>query len=207
MRKTKLKINRSLSVDMAALCDVAFLILVFCIATSKFKAWEPMKIDTPSGATSIVCSLGDDSATGIIYITGDRVMYQIAGDSMVRKATLGQMGQMYNIKFSRDDSEAFMGAPIIGAPIAQLKQYDRQYQDWGTNISRPGIPYDMGSNELFNWVRESRKAEKAIHDRALLIDIKADKNVSYPVIKQVIAMLQGQNVNKFSLIVDGKGRY
>jgi len=113
------------------------------------------------------------------------------------------MGQMYNVKFSAGEKDAFMNAPII-APISQLKQYDARYQEWEKPVKWSGIPYDSVSNELFNWVRESRKAQKVFNNKALSIMIKADKNVGYPMIKQVIAILQKQRVNKFELLTDTK---
>jgi len=204
MRKTKLKINRSLSVDTAALCDVAFLILVFFIATSKFKAWEPMKIDPPYH--KLIISDPNDQDYAIIYIADNRVMYEMVGDG-ISKLTLQAMSKKYNVSFSSVEQEKFTSAPIIGAPITQLKQYDEQYNvnDWAISARRPGIPFNGPDNQLFDWIREARTAELKVNNKQLYFVIKSDKSVGYPVIKQIIATLQQQGINKFSLMVDARG--
>ncbi len=204
MRKTKLKLRKNLSIDMAGLCDVAFLILVFFITTSKFKAWEPMKIDPPHYQNLISDPDGHDFA--IIYIADNRVMYEMVGDVM-SKLTLQVMSKKYNVSFSPAEQEKFMNAPIIGAPITQLKQYDEQYNvnDWAISSRRPGIPFNAPDNQLFYWIHESRNAEWKLNNKQLYFVIKSDKNVGYPIIKQVIATLQQQGVNKFSLMVDARG--
>ena len=85
-------------------------------------------------------------------------------------------------------------------PIHQLKGYLDMDPDKRKEIQQPGIPTDSVSNELFNWIREARKADAAINQKALRITIKGDAKEEYPTIKKVIAILQKQEVNKFSLI-------
>ncbi|MGI8636708.1 MAG: ExbD/TolR family protein, partial [Segetibacter sp.] len=46
--------RKSTSVDMTAMCDVAFLLLAFFILTTKFKATENIKVETPSSVSSKV---------------------------------------------------------------------------------------------------------------------------------------------------------
>jgi biopolymer transport protein ExbD len=58
--------------------------------------------------------------------------------------------------------------------------------------------------QLFDWVLEARKAEVVVNHKALLVTIKADKDVSYTIIKQVISILQKQRINKFSLETNSK---
>jgi biopolymer transport protein ExbD len=74
--------------------------------------------------------------------------------------------------------------------------------DQQKKVSQPGIPRDSVSNELFNWIREARKATVALHNVQLRIAIKGDSKEEYPVIKDVVGILQKQKVNKFSLITD-----
>ena len=50
----KVKIPRkSTSVDMTAMCDVAFLLLTFFILTTKFRPQEAVTIDIPSSTAQI----------------------------------------------------------------------------------------------------------------------------------------------------------
>jgi biopolymer transport protein ExbD len=204
MYKTKLKISRNLSVDTASLCDVSFLILVFFISVSHFEQWEPLKIETPIASKTNVCTAYTPFSNAIIYIADNKVMFQYTGDDGSRKLALSAMAKKYAVRFSPDEQETFLRSPIIGAPISQLKQYDDQYTDWETSVNRPGIPYDRVNNQLFDWVLEARKAEVVVNHKALLVTIKADKDVSYTIIKQVISILQKQRINKFSLETNSK---
>src|SRR6478752_1499528 len=46
---SKVKVSRkSISLDMTAMCDMAFLLLTFFILTTKFKPQEPVAVDIPS---------------------------------------------------------------------------------------------------------------------------------------------------------------
>ncbi|RKR81391.1 outer membrane transport energization protein ExbD [Mucilaginibacter gracilis] len=190
---------KNMAVDMTAMCDVAFLLLVFFVATSQFKQWEPMKINMPVTHKRIVDVPNQN--LGIIYIADNKVMYQIVGNA-VRANTLMQMSNLYHIPFSNAEVKKFINSPIIGAPICSLKEYDNQYMDWEGKVNRPGIPCDSVNSELFDWIKQSRIADRALSNRDLRIIIKADKSVEYPIVKQVIAILQKQKVNKFSLLTD-----
>ena len=114
------------------------------------------------------------------------------------------MSDLYHIPFSNAEIEKFVSSPIIGASFCELKEYDDKYMDWVGNINRPGIPCDSVKSELFDWIKQSRLTDRALNSKELRIIIKADKSVEYPIIKQVIAILQKQKVNKFSLLTDTK---
>lgn len=192
---------KNMSVDMTALCDLAFLLLVFFVVTARFEQWEPMKIDMPATHKAIWDVDNDNMA--IIYIADNKVMYQVINDR-VRLATLQQMIDLYHVPFSKTEKESFMNSPIIGATIGGLKEYDSTYMDWEENIYRPGIPYNTAAPELFDWIKQSRLATRALFNRDMRVIIKADKSVQYPVIKQVIAILQKQKLNRFSLLTDAR---
>jgi biopolymer transport protein ExbD len=72
-------------------------------------------------------------------------------------------------------------------------------------MRQTGIPTDSVSNQLFNWVKQARVADLTLNHKALLISIKGDKKEEYPTIGKIIAILQKQKVNKFSLITATKG--
>ena len=65
----KVKVNRkSVSLDMTAMCDMAFLLLTFFMLTTKFKPEEPIVIESP---TSISESILSDTDVATITIGKD----------------------------------------------------------------------------------------------------------------------------------------
>ena len=53
MARAKLP-RKSTTVDMTAMCDVAFLLLAFFILATKFKPPEALKVDTPNSVSTKV---------------------------------------------------------------------------------------------------------------------------------------------------------
>jgi biopolymer transport protein ExbD len=189
---------KNIAVDMTAMCDVAFLLLCFFVVTARFKQWEPMNIKLPVAANHVV---DGDFSYGRIYIAAHKVMFQIVSGTSVREFALLEMAKKYHIRFSQEERNKFLNAYIIGSPLNDLKRYNDQYMNWTDNVDRPGIPY-INNNELFDWIINARRASLALTGTPLRIIIQADKNEDYTTIKQVIAVLQKQNVNKFSLLTD-----
>ena len=194
MPRAKVK-RKSTAIDMTAMCDVAFLLLTFFILTSKFKTEDPVPVDVPG--SSVTIKLPDDVAT--ITIGEGKVFFGVEGEE-IRKNTLEQVGQKYNVTFTPHEKEVFATLPSFGMPISTLKQFLNLDVDKRKEYKQPGIPTDSVSNELYNWIRDARVAAKALNNKDLKISIKGDSNEEYPTIKQVIAVLQKQKVDKFSLI-------
>jgi biopolymer transport protein ExbD len=188
--------RKSTAIDMTAMCDVAFLLLTFFILTAKAKQEEPVSIDTPASTVKIPLPGSD---VGTLLIGHEKVYYGVEGTT-IRKQTLEQMGEKYKLTFSEDEKKVFSTLPSFGMPIASLKQFLDMNVDERKAFKQPGIPTDSVSNELFNWIRESRVATKALENKELRLSIKGDAKEEYPTIKKVIDILQKQKVNKFSLI-------
>ena len=195
--------RKSTATDMTAMCDVAFLLLTFFIMTSKFKADDPVPVAIPSYTKTFVLP---EENTATLTVGKGRVFLSVDGDK-IRASMLEQVGQLYNITFTPQEKAMFVTLPTFGMPIGSLKGYLDQLinePEKAKSIQQPGIPTDTVSNELFNWVREARKADVALNGKALLISIKGDKKEEYPTIGKIIAILQKQKVNKFSLITASK---
>jgi len=188
--------RKSTATDMTAMCDVAFLLLTFFILTSKFRTEDPVPVDIP-GYTHTLMLPEENVAT--LTIGSGKVFFGVEGQP-IRKQMLEEVGKIYNITFTPEESAVFEVLPEFGMPISQLKGYLDMDPDARKKIAQPGIPTDSVSNQLFNWVREARKADVNINNKALIIAIKGDSKQEYPTVKTVIATLQKQKVNKFSLI-------
>jgi biopolymer transport protein ExbD len=193
--------RKSTAIDMTAMCDVAFLLLTFFIMTAKTKTEDPVPIDTPK--SSIQQPVPDaDFAT--ISVGSGKAFFGMEGVDL-RKQTLTQMGEIYKTTFTPEELNRFSAVTAVGVPFNQLKQFISMSSEQQKKVNQPGIPRDSVSNELFNWIREARKATVALHNTQLRIAIKGDSKEEYPVIKDVVGILQKQKVNKFSLITDLSG--
>ncbi|OCX50479.1 hypothetical protein BEL04_22110 [Mucilaginibacter sp. PPCGB 2223] len=186
MYKSKTKRLRNISVEIAVACNVVFLVLALLISSSKFSI--------PSKTQYVVAPMlydGENEAT--IFIAKNKVMFQIPDG--LKDATLSQIEELYNFKLSAQQREAFKNTSVICVPIAELKNYLDTY-----NYSRKspwlnrGIRCDTVTNELFNWVREARKADAALNGKALHITIDAEEDAPDSKISEVLNILKRQKV-------------
>jgi hypothetical protein len=154
--------RKILLVDMTAMCDVAFIILLFFVVAAKPKVWMPVSVEEPV-ATKPICSFGDGNYATILA-SRDKVMFEIPQE--IRKQTLIQMGHKYHIMFTDKELSEFEKNETVGVPINQLKQFiDNNYNNTNLFFNQPGIPVNPENCELANWIDVARKVEKAMLDR------------------------------------------
>lgn len=189
--------KKAASIDMTAMCDVAFLLLTFFILTATAKIPEPLPVDTP--ASTVQTKLPDtDLAT--ITVGKGKVFFDLKGRE-VRKRTLELMGQKYGVAFTEDESAKFALMEGFGVPIANLKQIiAMKSSDRSKANLQPGIPKDSLDNQLSEWIQNARIANIEIADKELQIAIKGDAKEEYPAIRKVMDILQDQKVNSFNLV-------
>lgn len=189
--------RKSTAIDMTAMCDVAFLLLTFFILTAKPKAEDPVPVDTP-GSVSEAPLPEKDLAT--LTVGKGKVFFGVEGFE-IRKELLQQMGTKYNIGFTSTEIKNFSTMDNVGVPIQQLKQYLSLDPDKRKEVVQPGIPSDTtGTSELYNWIHEARIVTKNLDGQELRFTIKGDSKEEYPTLQRIIAIMQKQEVNKFSLI-------
>jgi len=189
--------RKSTSIDMTAMCDVAFLLLTFFILSAKPKTEDPLKAEIPP-ATTIAPIPENDFST--LIIAQGKVFFGVEGDD-VRKKTLEIMSEKYKITFTPDEITRFSGLESFGVPILQLKSLLALAPKDRSKILQPGIPVDTtNTNELYDWVHSARVADKFLHNKDLKIGIKGDSQEEYPTVSKVIATLQKQKVDRFNLI-------
>lgn len=197
----RVKIARKSTVtDMTAMCDVAFLLLTFFIMTAKFKQEDPVPVAIPAYSKTVVLP-EDNIAT--LTIGKDKVFFGVEGVG-IRGLMLDEVGKIYSTTFTPEEKKVFTTLPTFGLPINNLKSFLALDPEQMKKTVQPGIPTDSVSNQLFNWIREARKADRALYSKDLRVTIKCDSKEAYPTVGKVIAILQKQKVNKFSLITTSK---
>lgn len=190
--------KKAASIDMTAMCDVAFLLLTFFILTATAKIPEALPVDTPQSTNSAKLPTSD---LAIITIGKGKgvVFYDVKGRE-VRKRALELMGQKYGVTFSEDESTKFALMDDFGVPVESLKSIIAMKAADRSKANQPGIPKDSLNNQLADWIQNSRIANIELNDKELQIAIKGDAKEEYPAIKKVMDILQNQKINNFNLV-------
>jgi biopolymer transport protein ExbD len=190
----KVKVPRkSISLDMTAMCDMAFLLLTFFMLTTKFKPEEPLIVDAPSSISDL--KLPEKDILVISIGKEGQVFFGVDGQH-TRIHMLDKMAEKYGVQFTDAEKHEFSLLPSFGTPVGGLKQILNLGTTERSKVKQPGIPCDSANNELKDWVLFARVSNES----PMRIAIKGDKQANYSVVKQIIATLQEQNINKFNLV-------
>ncbi len=208
MAKVKIS-KKSTRIDMTAMCDVAFLLLSFFIMTATAKQPEPKPVDTP--ASTVITKLPED---GVATITvGDKQVF-FTIPVAARPGTLERISAQYKIPFTAEEKKAFNAMEGFGVPLNQLKGLLRMEPAKRNEAGyQKGIPYDSVGNQLGDWVKFAREANRDVLEKKIQageleadkmkdldIAIKGDAKEDYPTVKRVIDILQDQKKNRFFLV-------
>lgn len=194
--------KKAASIDMTAMCDVAFLLLTFFILTATAKIPEALPVDTPQ---STVQTKLPESDLATLTIGQGKVFFDLKGRE-VRVKTLELMGQKYGVEFTETEKSTFALMEGIGVPILNLQQLIGMKTAERSKAGQPGVPLDSLDNQLKEWVYNARIANIEINDKELQIAIKGDAKEQYPAIKKVMDILQDQDINDFSLVTGLRGK-
>ncbi|HAH55922.1 MAG TPA: biopolymer transporter ExbD [Flavobacterium sp.] len=194
--------KKATSIDMTAMCDVAFLLLTFFILTATAKIPEALPVDTPQ---STVQTKLPETDLATLTIGKGKVFFDLKGRE-VRKRTLELMGQKYGVEFTDDEKAKFALMEGIGVPIQSLKQLIGMATADRSKAGQPGVPKDSLDNQLAEWVQNARIANIELNDKELQIAIKGDAKEEYPSIRKVMDILQDQKINSFSLVTGLRGK-
>ena len=189
--------KKAASIDMTAMCDVAFLLLTFFILTATAKQPEPLTVDTPNSTVQIKLP---ESDLATLTLGKGKVFFGVTGKD-VRIKTLELMGIKYGIAFSPEERRRFSLIDGFGVPMSKLKSLialdgaQRNEKDL-----QEGIPKDSLDNQLKEWILNARIATRDIADKELQVAIKGDAKQEYTEIKKVMDILQDQQINQFNLV-------
>jgi len=192
--------RKSTTVDMTAMCDVAFLLLAFFILTAQFKPSEAVNVSTPS---SVAAKIAPQKNFIMVSITPDNKLFLSTGDSkedMAKKtAILKSVNGTRNLGLTDAEIGALVKAPFIGVPLAQLKQQARMPTDQQNDKTLPGISAkDSLNNEMIDWMRAVQDAYQGGSPPVLLL--KGDNVAKYPAFRNVIDAYRKNGFFHFQMV-------
>lgn len=207
MAKVKMS-KKATSIDMTAMCDVAFLLLTFFILTATAKAPEALPVDTPS--STVQTKLPE---TGLVMLTvgksdGKEQVFYGMKDRAIRSGALDYMAQKYKVEFTDKEKEQFALVEEFGVPIEELKGLlELKASDRVKKGVQSGIPCNSINNQLQDWIQGARQANiDNGGTKELQFAIKGDAKELYPQIKKVMDILQDQKINSFNLVTGLRGK-
>jgi len=199
------------SIDMTAMCDVAFLLLTFFMLTAKAKPQETMVIDTPSSISET--KLPDAGTLTVLVGKDGKIFLDMAGQH-TRLSLIDDVNSRYQLGLNDEEKMKFANAGSFGVSRGQLKKYLDLAPAERHTFPATGIPVDtvdINKSELADWIHNARlaqfrmKQEGKVKDEYVMI-VKADKDTPYPAVQKVINTLTDINVNKFNLITSMEGK-
>ena len=195
------KIHRKgTSIDMTAMCDVAFLLLSFFILATKQKPPEAVTVTAPS---SVSAEAAPEKSI-LITLTKEGKVFLMIGDDAKKKEILQDINTTRSLGLTPGELTALGKMPFIGMPLAKLKPL--------VNLSTPlppnemeGIPIkDSTNNEMVDWLRSVTNAYSGTDVKELekILLIKGDNDALYPEFKNIKYAFKKNDLYKFRIVTN-----
>ncbi len=198
----KVKIPRkSTTIDMTAMCDVAFLLLSFFILATKQKPPEVLAVATPSSVSSK--AVPDKSI--IITLTKEGKAFLMLGDETKKADILNNINSTRALGLSAQELAKWNRTEFIGLPLNQIKS--------SLALSSPipadkmsGIPTDSTNNEMVDWMRSITNVYAGGDQSKLeqMILVKGDNATLYPIFKNIKQAFKKADIYKFRIVTNGE---
>jgi biopolymer transport protein ExbD len=190
--------RKSTTIDMTAMCDVAFLLLSFFILTTKFKPSEAIAVVTPK---SVAAKIAPEKDFVEIIIDKDGKVFLTMDDESKKEIIANTLNTTRNLGLNVKD---FKKALFFGAPFGSMASFLAIPEAERKGNALPGIPVkDTAHNELTEWMRLVKEAYQGIKMPALLV--KGDNLAKYPSFKSVIDAFKKNDLLKFQMITNPEG--
>ncbi len=184
------------SMDMTAMCDVAFLLLTFFIMTTQFKSQESVTINTPSSVSKAIV---EESNVGTISIDPTGKYYFGITNPGERYAFISKLNEKFNLGLSTADQNKFTKLAEVGVSKDGLKSYLELTDGDRSRVAVKGIPLDSVNTELVDWVRVYAETNPNG-----TLAIRGDVKTGYPFVKTIFDEFGKADFNKFKLITKGE---
>ena len=194
----KIKMRKSQPrIEMTPMVDMFFLLLTFFILTAQFRPQESVTIDTPTSISETTAP--ENNKITLTITNGDQVFFDVDNGldtaDHQRAAILKEVGGYYNVEFTKQEIEKFELLGSLSTPVTTLKQWIDAEDMAARDEFNTGIPMDSTDNQLFSWIRFSRRVNPNLE-----VILRGDQDADYDAVKKVIDVLRDNNVRKFNLI-------
>lgn len=194
--------RKSTSIDMTAMCDVAFLLLSFFILATKQKPPEAVTVAPPN---SVSTKAAPDKSI-LITLTKDSKVFLMMGDGTKKKEVVEDINTTKGLGLSPAEVDKISKMAFIGVPLGQLKSLVNRSEPLPPN-QMMGIPAkDSASNELVDWIRSVTNAYKGESLNSLqdMILLKGDGEALYPDFKNIKFALKKNGLYKFKIVTNSE---
>ena len=198
----KVKIPRkSTTIDMTAMCDVAFLLLSFFILATKQKPPEVLAVATPSSVSSK--AVPDKSI--IITLTKEGKAFLMLGDETKKADILNNINSTRALGLSPQELAKWNRTEFIGLPLNQIKSSLALSSPIPAD-KMPGIPTDSTNNEMADWMRSITNVYAGGDQSKLeqMILVKGDNATLYPIFKNIKQAFKKADIYKFRIVTNGE---
>jgi len=198
----KVKIPRkSTTIDMTAMCDVAFLLLSFFILATKQKPPEVLSVTPPASVSS---KAAPDKSI-LITMTKDGKAFLMLGDETKKAEILNNINTAKGLNLSPSELKKWEKAPFVGLPLNQIKSSLQRTVEIPAN-QLPGIPVDSTNNEMIDWIRSVTNVYAGTDQRKLqeMLLVKGDQSTLYPVFKNIKKAFKKNEIYKFRIVTNGE---
>ncbi len=198
----KVKIPRkSTTVDMTAMCDVAFLLLTFFILATKQKPPEVLAVKTP---TSVEKKATPDESI-LITLTKDGKVFLMLGDKTKKDKIIDDFNTTRGLQLTSAELTKLKKTEFIGFPVNKLKSSLNAKEDIPATMM-DGIPTDSTNNELALWMRSVTNAYAGEDQNKLqkMLLVKGDGEALYPIFKNIKEAFKANDIFKFRIVTEGE---
>jgi len=192
--------RKSTTVDMTAMCDVAFLLLSFFILATKQKPPEVVKVVTPTSVSSKKIEKDDKV---IVTLSKEGKVFLTIENKSKRMDVIKDLNTRFSLQLSPADLAKVDKVEAFGTPLGAMKSFLNLEKDAQTGDKLPGIPtLDSTNNQLKDWLASTASVFSG--DKMNLL-VKGDGAAKYPVFKNVIDAFKKNDLMKFNIITNQEG--
>jgi biopolymer transport protein ExbD len=184
------------TLDMTPVVDLAFLLVTFFMLSAKFKAPEPVIVDTPSSTSDLVVK--EENLVTLLVSNDGKVFFNVDNQD-TRYNLISKLSEAKGLNLTPEEMTTFSISSSFGMPFSKMKSFLALPSDERQKITQEGIPCDSLNNELKDWLVVTRTGLGIPFRYAIKGDAKSD----YKIVDQVINppyRLKELRVNKFNLI-------